>query len=128
MNLETALTPTLEETLSSILISLANFFGTTTETVMANAPAWLAKYGWYITLTEKIPSKFVGFLFIMTIVSVIGFALWAEASDGGFKFNFTKFFIVVLTFGTFLFLLVTLLPCIIAPEIAGLQALLKLIN
>lgn len=128
MNLENVITPTLEETLSSILISLANFFGTTTETVMANAPAWLAKYGWYITLTEKIPSKFVGFLFVIFILTLIGFGIWAEASDGDFKFSFTKFFIIMLTFTTFFFLLITLLPCIIAPEIAGLQALLKLIN
>lgn len=41
---------TLEQTLASILQSLANFFGVTTQTIMENAPMWLAKYGWYVTV------------------------------------------------------------------------------
>ena len=40
--LETALTPTLEQTLNLIISSLANFFGTTTEKIMENAPYWFA--------------------------------------------------------------------------------------
>lgn len=43
---------TLEQTLASILQSLANFFGVTTQTIMENAPMWLAKYGWYVTVKD----------------------------------------------------------------------------
>ena len=50
MTWEQALAPSLEQTLNLILSALANFFGTTTQAIMANAPEWLAKYGWYVTL------------------------------------------------------------------------------
>lgn len=53
---------TLEQTLASILQSLANFFGVTTQTIMENAPMWLAKYGWYVTVKDLGFNIFVGFL------------------------------------------------------------------
>ncbi len=51
---------TLEQTLASILQSLANFFGVTTQTIMENAPMWLAKYGWYVTVKDLGFNIFVG--------------------------------------------------------------------
>ena len=36
----------LEPVLANVVKSLAEFFGTTTEAVMANAPGFLADYGW----------------------------------------------------------------------------------
>ena len=37
----------LEPVLANVVKSLAEFFGTTTEAVMANASTFLAEYGWY---------------------------------------------------------------------------------
>lgn len=35
----------LQNTLSTVIQQLASFFGMTTDTIMQNAPEWLAKYG-----------------------------------------------------------------------------------
>lgn len=50
----------LEQTLASILQSLADFFGVTTQTIMENAPMWLAKYGWYVTIKDLGSTIFMG--------------------------------------------------------------------
>lgn len=50
----------LEQTLASILQSLADFFGVTTQTIMENAPMWLAKYGWYVTIKDLGLTIFIG--------------------------------------------------------------------
>jgi hypothetical protein len=40
----------LQTALAEVVNALASFFGTTTEAIMAHAPEFLAKYGWYVTL------------------------------------------------------------------------------
>lgn len=42
----------LQTALAEAVNSLASFFGTTTESVMAHAPEFLVKYGWYSTLND----------------------------------------------------------------------------
>lgn len=63
---------TLEQTLASILQSLANFFGVTTQTIMENAPMWLAKYGWYVTVKDLGFNIFVGFLQVLLFLVLYG--------------------------------------------------------
>lgn len=61
---------TLEQTLASILQSLANFFGVTTQTIMENAPMWLAKYGWYVTVKD------LGFNFLQVLLFLVLYGLY----------------------------------------------------
>lgn len=63
---------TLEQTLASILQSLANFFGVTTQTIMENAPMWLAKYGWYVTVKDLGFNIFVGVLQVLLFLVLYG--------------------------------------------------------
>lgn len=73
---------TLEQTLASILQSLANFFGVTTQTIMENAPMWLAKYGWYVTVKDLGFNIFVGVFigaiiwFILYLMIEVDFKKW----------------------------------------------------
>ena len=127
MTWEQALTPTLEQTLNLILSSLANFFGTTTEAIMQNAPAWLAKYGWYVTLHNEIVEWMFGGLFAGALL-VGGFLLiWActshEISKGIVAISVILFF-----FGFFFIMAFPIVTCLVAPEIVGLEAAVKLIS
>ena len=82
MSWEQALTPTLEQTLNMILSALANFFGTTTENIMANAPMWLAKYGWYSMLRNDLPLWMLSGAFV-GLGLLGGFLLiWSSAGNG----------------------------------------------
>lgn len=113
----------LEETLSSILVSLANFFGTTTETILENAPEWLAKYGWYVTLSDKILDALFGGFFLSSILSIGVFGVLYELKVSSRKILITVFtFFGVILIGSCLF---HILPCLVAPEITGLDALIK---
>ena len=49
----------LQTALAEAVNSLANFFGTTTEAVMAHAPEFLAKYGWYDMLSSLPATAFL---------------------------------------------------------------------
>lgn len=73
---------TLEQTLASILQSLANFFGVTTQTIMENAPMWLAKYGWYVTVKDLGFNIFVGVFIGAIISSIIWFILKSILKNG----------------------------------------------
>ena len=52
----------LEPVLANVVKTLADFFGTTTDAVMANAPAFLAKYGWFVKISE------MGWMYALVIV------------------------------------------------------------
>lgn len=111
----------LDQTLSSVIQSLANFFGTTTEIVMENAPAWLAKYGWYITIKNLPFSIFAG----GAVFVVIAFFLGLLVFDADFSCKTYKKFAIIL--GVVIILIGILIPiilCIISPEIVGLEALI----
>lgn len=112
---------TLEQTLSTILQQLAEFFGTTTEVVLANAPEWLAKYGWYHTLSD-----FGWYIFIGAFISVLviaGIGAYNECSIDEVKMTFKRFISIIIVC-QIISITINILPCIVAPEFVGLDALL----
>ena len=112
---------TLEQTLSTILQQLAEFFGTTTEVILANAPEWLAKYGWYHTLSDFGWCFFVGA--IISIVVMMGIGAYNECSMDEIKITFKRF-ISIIIICQIISITIHILPCIVAPEFVGLDALL----
>ena len=127
MTWEQALTPTLEQTLNLILSSLANFFGTTTEAIMQNAPTWLAKYGWYVTLHSELGGAiFIGIL----MGGVLGGIFLCVLS--GAKHNIGKgaiaLAILIFIIAIVVTSLIPIITCLVAPEIVGLEAAIKLIS
>lgn len=118
---------TLEQTLASILQSLANFFGVTTQTIMENAPMWLAKYGWYVTVKDLGFNIFVGVFIGAIISSIIWFILYLMI-----EVDFKKWHLHILTFVSILSVIITvcvpIITCIIAPEYVGIEALFSLLQ
>ena len=109
----------LEPVLANVVKSLAEFFGTTTEAVMANAPEFLADYGWYYVLTQM-PLYVIVALFL----GIGGGFVLASFFDKGrvpiFIFTMLLAFIIVFS--------VALLPVIISPELVGLDHLIYAIT
>lgn len=113
---------TLQLSLASVIDQLAEFFGTTTDTIAANGPQWLAKYGWYNWASSGVVCS----LIISIGITAIVFFVLLELLDGD-ELPIKQciiVFIVSFTFISFLFAL----PCIISPEFAGLDAMLKLLG
>lgn len=127
MTWESALSPTLEQTLNLIISALANFFGTTTQNIMANAPYWLSKYGWYVTLHNQLIEWVFGGAFAGALLAACFLMIW----------SFTNHEVKTLqvAIAIFLFFLglgavvsIPIITCIIAPEIVGLEAVIKLLK
>ena len=126
MGWEQALTPTLEQTLNMILSALANFFGTTTENVMANAPMWLAKYGWYITLKKELIEWLLSGAFVGAIIAIIFIMLWTQEHElKGLQIAISFMFFAIVTAAN---VSIPIIACAIAPEIVGLEAAINLIK
>lgn len=127
MSWEQALTPTLEQTLNMILSALANFFGTTTENVMANAPMWLAKYGWYITLRKDLPSWLLAGAFLGILMAGVFLFLW---DTSGHEIKALQIVIAFILFivGIAAIAFIPIVTCLITPEIVGLEAAIKLLK
>lgn len=124
-NIETGV---LEQTLSDILVRLANFFGTTVEVVSANAPEWLAKYGWYVTLSG-IGNNFCVYFLIATsaVLMLLLVQLFSEKDICNMKsiiIVFIGVFVLTSVIGTITYCL----PAIVAPEIVGLERLIAIIK
>ena len=126
MTWEQALTPTLEQTLNMILSVLANFFGTTTENVMANAPMWLAKYGWYVTLKKELIEWLLGGAFVGAIIAIVFIILWTQEHE--FKGLQIAISFMLFIAGTAAIVSIPIIACAIAPEIVGLEAAINLIK
>jgi hypothetical protein len=126
MTWEQALTPTLEQTLNMILSALANFFGTTTENVMANAPIWLAKYGWYVTLKKELIEWLLGGAFVGAIIAIVFIMLWTQEHE--FKGLQIAISFILFIIGTAAIVSIPIIACAIAPEIVGLEAAINLIK
>ena len=127
MTWEQALAPSLEQTLNLILSALANFFGTTTQAIMANAPEWLAKYGWYVTLHTELVEWMFGGVFAGAVL-VVGFlAIWC-LSDHEVKPLQIGICIFLFFLGLGVLISIPIITCMIAPEIVGLEAAIKLIS
>lgn len=118
--------PNLDETLSNILIQLANFFGTTTEVIMTNAPMWLAKLGWYSTIKDIPLTIFLWVLICSGIALVYFGALMISEQD--LSKGKTRTYFLICAIVLVLMITTPLITCAIAPEYVGLEYLLSLIN
>lgn len=115
----------LQNTLSTVIQQLASFFGMTTETIMENAPMWLAKYGWY-TLMQNLPM--VIFLWVAVIGCIFAIIIWAGYyGDWKTKSIVILCVLTVLVFSPLIFG-AWYAQCAISPEMYGLNALLTLIK
>ena len=127
MTWEQALAPSLEQTLNLILSALANFFGTTTQVIMANVPEWLAKYGWYVTLHNELVEWMFGGVFAGALLAGGFLAIWC-LSDHEVKPLQIGICIFLFFLGFGVIVSIPLITCMIAPEIVGLEAAIKLIS
>ncbi len=120
----------LQTTLAQTLAQLADFFGTTTQAVLENAPYWLSKYGWYMSIKNCI----CGCIFATIILGIAIIVCWiagnAELENGAIslwhkacKYLFIGGVIIII-----LGIMNSIIPCIIAPEINGLTLLIQAIN
>ena len=127
MTWEQSLAPNLEQTLNLILSALANFFGTTTQAIMENAPKWLAKYGWYVTLHNELVLWMLGGAFVGTLLAGGFLAIWCLSSR---EIKPLQIGICILCFFFWFGVAISIpiITCMIAPEIVGLEAAIKLIS
>lgn len=117
----------LEQTITTVIQQLANFFGTTAEVISENAPTWLSKYGWYYTLSNLGGNIVVGILLGLIFSAVTGFIIF-----GFLDLKITKGTITILTL---IFLItfivavaISLIACAVVPEYVRLNALLNLLK
>lgn len=109
----------LEPVLANVVKSLAEFFGTTTEAVMANAPGFLADYGWYYVLTQM-PL----YVIVALILGIGGGFVLSSFFDKGR----VPIFIFVMLLAFIIVFSVALLPVVISPELVGLDHLIYAIT
>jgi hypothetical protein len=110
----------LEPVLANMVKSLAEFFGTTTDAVMANAPEFLAQYGWYHVITG-LPL----YIIIILLLGIGGGLIIASFFDGKWKvfmFIFIFFLAIIIVLGC------AFVPVIVAPEFVGLDHLIYVIT
>lgn len=127
----------LQNVLTDIIKALAEWTGQTVDTVTKNLPMFLAKYGWYTTLSELPWNIIWTFLGIGVIVIVGGLMVCGIliSSDIMNDDNANKMFKTICTFAiwiwicsSIIFSCAPLLTTAIAPEIVGLKALMELIK
>ena len=109
----------LEPVLANVVKSLADFFGTTTEAVMANAPTFLAEYGWYHTLT------------MMPLYIIVALILGAGGGffvTGFFDKGKVPIFIFIMLLTCVVVFGAAFLPVIMSPELVGLDHLIYVIT
>lgn len=114
----------LQTALAEAVNSLASFFGTTTEAIVAHAPEFLAKYGWYSTLNDLALDVFSSVL-ITLLIFLVGFLV----TMGNVELKHP----ILTCVGVFIFCLVVcvgskVVTCAVAPEIVGAHALLDLLK
>ena len=115
----------LQTALAEAVNSLASFFGTTTEAIMAHAPEFLAKYGWYSTLNSMSDDFFFTILITSLLCLIVFMVLMV--SDTELKHPIKAVIgviivIFVINFGT------KIITCMVAPEIVGAHAILDLLK
>lgn len=117
----------LQTALAEAVNSLASFFGTTTDTIMANAPEFLTKYGWYSTLSNLPEDIFFTLLIIMLFCLLGSLVIFGLDLDLDLK-NPTRaiigFTIVCLVINVG----IKIITCAVAPEIVGAHAVLNLLK
>lgn len=127
MTWESALSPTLEQTLNLIVSALANFFGTTTEAILRNAPTWLVKYGWYVTLHNELACYIFGGIFAGIVITGI-FLFIYEIADKEYGIGVTIVAFLIFIVVVVISISIPIITCMIAPEIVGIEAAIKLIS
>lgn len=120
----------LEPVLANIIQQLANFFGTTTNAVMDNAPEFLAKYGWFTTLSNIGANLFMNVVLMLIVGLLVGFIISFINDEFYYnketKINLIKWCFGITIAGVIIMIVADILPCLIAPELVGLQQLLRL--
>lgn len=115
----------LQTALAEAVNSLASFFGTTTEAIMEHAPEFLAKYGWYSTLSNLSGDIFVALLLIM-LICVLGSLMFMIID---IELEHPLRVIIGLTIVSLVIIIGTkIITCAVAPEIVGAHAILDLIK
>lgn len=115
----------LQTALADVVNSLASFFGTTTEAIMAHAPEFLAKYGWYTTL-NNLSLTILGVILITGVICLIG-SLGLMFDNKAIKhplLTIISIFIICLIIGVG----IKIITCIVAHEIVGVHAILELMK
>ena len=115
----------LQTALAEAVNSLASFFGTTTEAIMEHAPEFLAKYGWYSTLSNLSLNILITFL-IVALFCLLG-SLVLMTLDVELKHPLRTIICIAaialaITIGT------DIITCAVAPEIVGGHAILNLLK
>lgn len=119
---------TLDSVLANAVKSLADFFGTTTEAVMDNAPSFLSKYGWYCTLSA-LPTHILQAVFIIAAFTIVFFLFNLLVEDTLWVTKKTIKYYIFACIGVVIFVcVICLLPTIITPELVGLDHLVKTIT
>lgn len=115
----------LQTALAEAVNSLASFFGTTTEAIMAHAPEFLAKYGWYSTLNDLAISIVLSILIAALICSLGSLLLMVCELELEHPFAVSISILIlciVVGVGS------EIITCIVAPEIVGAHAVLELLK
>lgn len=114
----------LDIVLSEIFKALASFFGTTVECVTTNAPHWLKIYGLYATLKNMATA--ITFLLIAgyAICGVIQAVHYGIEEKSLFPSKFWKWIAII---GIGVSILYNI-PGLIVPELAGVEALVNLVQ
>lgn len=115
----------LQTALAEAVNSLASFFGTTTEAIMAHAPEFLAKYGWYSTLSNLYSDIFFVILIIILICllgSLVLMVFDAKLKNPLKTIVGLTIVVLVITIGT------RIITCMVAPEIVGAHAIFDLLK
>lgn len=113
-----------QTTLSTVISQLANFFGMTTETIMQNAPYWLAKYGWYSVL-GNMGSNIITGIFLALLAFIVVVLICCALENDTIPLKTT---VVICIIAFILPSVISFAHCAVAPEIYGLEALIKLIK
>ena len=112
----------LQTALAGAIDSLAGFFGTTTEAIMEHAPEFLAKYGWYDTLSN-LPMTILGCILVAALIF-----LTLELVTLGSIDHHVLIGIIIFVLCIAVGVAVKLVTCAVAPEIVGAHAILELLK
>ena len=106
---------TLQAALAGLIDGLATFFGTTTEAIMKDFPTFLARYGWYDTLTELPGAIFLGLICGLAFVGVI--AMIKGCCTGYGLEHPVLWSISFSVIGMLIGVAIVIIPCYVVPEI-----------
>lgn len=117
----------LQTALADAVNSLANFFGTTTEAIIAHTPEFLAKYGWYSTLNDLMTIAGILIVFMVMVGAFIIPLVGMLEFDIKIKHPILTFIGVYIIFFVFI-TAIKIVTCAVAPEIVGAHAIMDLLK